>query len=55
MLTSEYSVETAGLVDLQVNGFAGVDCNDPNLHPEAFEKCLERMLSTGVTSCLCQH
>ena len=52
MLTSEYSVQTAGLVDLQVNGFAGVDFNDPNLYPEAFEKCLKRMLSTGVTSCL---
>jgi len=43
---------TAGLVDLQVNGFAGVDFNDASLTPERLDAALGAMLRTGVTSCL---
>jgi N-acetylglucosamine-6-phosphate deacetylase len=45
-------VISSGLCDLQVNGFAGADYNDPTLMPEDFEKSLFAMLSTGVTTCL---
>jgi N-acetylglucosamine-6-phosphate deacetylase len=41
-----------GLVDLQVNGFAGVDFNDAAISPEALDRALEAMLATGVTCCL---
>ncbi len=45
-------VRTPGLVDLQVNGFAGVDYNTPGLTPEQLNASLEAMLATGVTTCL---
>ena len=45
-------VVSSGLCDLQVNGFAGVDYNDPSLTPKAFEQSLFTMLRTGVTTCL---
>jgi N-acetylglucosamine-6-phosphate deacetylase len=45
-------VQSRGLVDLQVNGFAGVDFNDSRLTPEALDHALEAMLATGVTVCL---
>ena len=38
-----------GLVDLQVNGFAGVDYNDPTVLPEAVAASIERLFQTGVT------
>jgi N-acetylglucosamine-6-phosphate deacetylase len=41
-----------GLVDLQVNGFAGVDFNTPRLEPGSFDKALAVMFATGVTTCL---
>jgi N-acetylglucosamine-6-phosphate deacetylase len=41
-----------GLIDLQVNGFAGVDYNDPNSPAEAIAASLRRMFCTGVTRCL---
>lgn len=40
------------LLDLQVNGFAGVDFNDTGLTPAALDRALEAMLATGVTHCL---
>ena len=40
------------MLDLQVNGFGGIDYNNSNLDPEDFEKSLQKMLATGVTSCL---
>lgn len=43
---------TPGLIDLQVNGFAGVDFNDPGLTPDALDHALAAMLRTGVTACL---
>lgn len=45
-------MKTAGLFDLQVNGFAGVDFNDPALSPEGLDHALEAMLATGVTQVL---
>ncbi len=45
-------MRTAGLFDLQVNGFAGVDFNDPALDATALDHALQAMLRTGVTTCL---
>ncbi len=41
-----------GFIDLQVNGFAGVDFNDPNSSLEQIGKALDAILATGVTRCL---
>jgi N-acetylglucosamine-6-phosphate deacetylase len=41
-----------GLVDLQVNGFAGLDLNDGHLTPERVKTLADRMLSVGVTTFL---
>lgn len=41
-----------GFVDLQVNGFAGVDFNDPSASTEAVGRALDAILKTGVTRCL---
>ncbi|MEN8155501.1 MAG: amidohydrolase family protein [Bacteroidota bacterium] len=38
-----------GLVDLQVNGYKGVDFNDRQLTPEQVEQASEELLKTGVT------
>ncbi len=43
---------TAGLFDLQVNGYAGVDFNDPSITPKTLDHALEAMLADGVTGCL---
>jgi N-acetylglucosamine-6-phosphate deacetylase len=43
---------TAGLVDLQVNGFAGVDFNSGTVTAAELDHALEAMLATGVTTCL---
>lgn len=44
---------TAGLFDMQVNGFAGVDFNDSEgLTAAALEHALAALLATGVTACL---
>lgn len=45
-------IVSAGLVDLQVNGFAGVDFNAETITAEALDQALEAMLATGVTTCL---
>lgn len=45
-------LRTGGLLDLQVNGFAGVDFNDDRLTPDALDHALYAMLRTGVTACL---
>ncbi len=42
-------VRSPGLVDLQVNGFAGVDFNDPSVTPEAVCRTADALLETGVT------
>ena len=41
-----------GLVDLQVNGFAGVDFNSPACGGEPMRRALAAMRATGVTRCL---
>jgi len=43
------TLELPGLVDLQVNGFAGVDFNDPALGEEQVARAVEAIGRTGVT------
>jgi len=45
-------VELPGLFDLQVNGFAGVDFNAPDLTTDRAAQALDAMRATGVTRCL---
>jgi N-acetylglucosamine-6-phosphate deacetylase len=45
--TSDYI--TTGFIDLQVNGFAGADYNDPSVSHEAISQSLHAMFATGVT------
>ena len=45
-------IETDGLFDIQVNGFAGVDFNDPSITAGNLDTALEAMRRTGVTLCL---
>jgi len=42
-------VELPGLVDLQVNGFAGVDFGDPATTPDDVERAVAAIQKTGVT------
>ncbi|HVO97689.1 MAG TPA: hypothetical protein VMT15_06460, partial [Bryobacteraceae bacterium] len=41
----------SGFIDIQVNGFAGVDYNSPEAPPEEIGRTLRTMFSTGVTRC----
>jgi N-acetylglucosamine-6-phosphate deacetylase len=41
-----------GLFDLQVNGFAGVDFNHPDITGAQMDHALSAMRATGVTGCL---
>ncbi len=43
---------TLGLVDIQVNGFAGVDFNREDLTAADLDRALSAMLACGVTRCL---
>jgi N-acetylglucosamine-6-phosphate deacetylase len=45
-------MRTCGLLDLQVNGYAGVDFNNSALTPDALDHALHAMLRAGVTHCL---
>lgn len=45
-------MQTSGLIDLQVNGYAGVDFNDPALDATALDHALRAMMCGGVTACL---
>jgi N-acetylglucosamine-6-phosphate deacetylase len=45
-------MQTPGLTDLQVNGYAGVDFNDAALTADALDHALNAMLRSGVTTCL---
>ncbi|HYZ21356.1 MAG TPA: N-acetylglucosamine-6-phosphate deacetylase, partial [Rhodopila sp.] len=45
-------MQTHGLIDLQVNGYAGIDFNDAALTADALDHALEVMLRAGVTVCL---
>lgn len=46
------AMRSAGLIDLQVNGFAGIDFNSGAITAAELDHALEAMLATGVTSCL---
>ena len=46
----ELPVVAPGLIDLQINGYRGVDFNDPDLRPEQIEKASEELLLTGVST-----
>jgi N-acetylglucosamine-6-phosphate deacetylase len=46
------TVRAPGFFDLQVNGFSGVDFNDPATPPEAVARALDALAATGVTRCL---
>ena len=46
------NIALPGLFDLQVNGFAGIDFNAPDLTRDRATEALERMRATGVTRCL---
>ncbi len=45
-------MRSAGLFDLQVNGFAGIDFNAETIDADGLDHALEAMLATGVTACL---
>ena len=45
-------VEFPGLVDIQVNGFAGIDFNSPSVTADEIRGTLPAMRATGVTRCL---
>ena len=45
-------MQTRGLTDLQVNGYAGVDFNDAALTPQALDHALQAMRAANVTTCL---
>jgi len=42
-------IESPGFFDLQVNGFAGVDFNDPNVTVDELRRATAAMRATGVT------
>lgn len=42
-------IEFPGLVDLQVNGFAGVDFNSPGVNADQIRGALQALRATGVT------
>jgi N-acetylglucosamine-6-phosphate deacetylase len=43
---------SSGLLDLQVNGYAGIDFNDVALTAATLDHALHAMLDAGVTACL---
>lgn len=45
-------VISPGFIDIQVNGFDGVDYNNPSTPLEDIDRSLHAMLATGVTLCL---
>lgn len=46
------NIDFPGFFDLQVNGFAGVDFNDPACTPDALRHATDQMRLTGVTQFL---
>jgi N-acetylglucosamine-6-phosphate deacetylase len=45
-------MQTPGLTDLQVNGYAGIDFNDAGLTAGALDHALDAMRAANVTTCL---
>lgn len=52
ILESSNPLSCAGFVDLQVNGFGGVDFNNPVSTADDVRRALEGIRATGVTRCL---
>jgi N-acetylglucosamine-6-phosphate deacetylase len=52
LAASARKVTRRGFFDLQVNGFAGVDFNDPATTADQVRAALDSLLRTGVTRCL---
>ena len=50
--TEANEMSTLGMVDLQVNGFGGIDFNKDDLTAEELDHALTAMLATGVARCL---
>jgi len=46
---SDVPLLAPGFIDIQINGFAGVDYNDPRSTVEAIGESLEKIFSTGTT------
>lgn len=42
-------IECSGFFDLQVNGFAGINFNNPGCTPEQLQHATDRLRATGVT------
>jgi N-acetylglucosamine-6-phosphate deacetylase len=47
--SGELNYVTPGWIDLQVNGFAGVDYNSPSSSHEEINRSIRAILQTGVT------
>ena len=45
-------MQTQGLIDLQANGYAGIDFNDAALTADALDHALRAMRAANVTTCL---
>jgi N-acetylglucosamine-6-phosphate deacetylase len=50
--TSSQLYVAPGLIDLQINGYMGVDFSDQNLTPEALQKAVESLWKQGITTIL---
>jgi N-acetylglucosamine-6-phosphate deacetylase len=50
--TEETRYLAPGFIDIQVNGFAGVDFNNPRASIAEIGRALQAMFATGVTRCL---
>jgi N-acetylglucosamine-6-phosphate deacetylase len=46
------TLQLPGFFDLQVNGYAGVDFNAPDVTPDRLDYAMARMRDAGVTRCL---
>lgn len=49
--TSELPIVSPGLVDLQINGYAGYDFNEYPLREETIIHAIRKLWETGVTTC----
>ncbi|HYA18351.1 MAG TPA: amidohydrolase family protein [Bryobacteraceae bacterium] len=51
-MTTSRLVTGPGFIDLQINGFAGADFNNPSTHLDDIAGAIDAILATGVTRCL---
>ena len=51
-MTPSRLVTAPGFIDLQINGFAGVDFNNPSTPLPDISRAIDSILATGVTRCL---